>query len=133
MTSTTHNAFANDASSPVAQRNAHKEKAERSRTRLKAMETLAAAPGEIYQVSQCAFAFFNANDALDATAQPTDRTGKGMNRARTSLANAFKSEASGIAAESRRSTASDVGIATELCNHFLAAFVVDSVFVVGRR
>ena len=47
-----HNALANDASSLVAQRNAHKEKAERSRTRLQAMETLAAAPGEIYQVSQ---------------------------------------------------------------------------------
>ena len=52
-----HNALANDSSSPVAQRNAHKEKAERSRTRLQAMGTLAAAPGEIYQVSQCAFAF----------------------------------------------------------------------------
>ena len=33
----THNALANDSSSPVAQRNAHKEKAERSRTRLHAM------------------------------------------------------------------------------------------------
>ena len=29
-----HNALANDASSPVAQRNVHKEKVERSRTRL---------------------------------------------------------------------------------------------------
>ena len=29
-----HNALANDASSPVAQRNSHEEKAERSRTRL---------------------------------------------------------------------------------------------------
>ena len=87
-----HNALANDSSSPVAQRNTHKEKAERSRTRLQAMETLAAAPGEIYRVSQCAFVFYDANDTLDATARPTDRTEKGMNRARTSLANAFKSE-----------------------------------------
>ena len=86
-----HNALANDASSPVAQRNAHKEKAEHSRTRLQAMETPAAAPGQIYQVSQCVFVFFDVNVTLDATARPTDRAEKGMNRARTSLANAFKS------------------------------------------
>ena len=47
-----HNALANDSSSSVAQRNAHKEKAERSRTRPQAMEALAAAPGELYQVSR---------------------------------------------------------------------------------
>ena len=87
-----HNALGNDSSSPVAQRNTHKEKAERSRTRLQAMETLAATPGEIYRVSQCAFVFFDVNDTLDATVRPTDRAEKGMNRARTSLANAFKSE-----------------------------------------
>ena len=46
-----HNALANDSSPPVAQRNAHKEKAERSRARLQVLETLVAAPGEIYQVS----------------------------------------------------------------------------------
>ena len=106
-----HNAFANDASSPVAQRNAHKEKVERSRTRLQAIKTLAAVPGEIYQVSQCAFAFFGVNVTLDATALPTDRAEKGMYHARTSLANAFKSESGlmtvrqrtdGIAAEQKR-------------------------------
>ena len=52
----------------------------------------AAAPGEIYQVSQCAFAFFDVNGTLDATARPTDRAENGMDRALTSLANAFKPE-----------------------------------------
>ena len=56
------------------------------------MEALAAAPGGVYQVSQCAFVFFGVNGTLDATARPTDRAEKGMHRARTSLANAFKSE-----------------------------------------
>ena len=46
-----NNALANDASSPVAKSHVHKEKAERSsRTRLQAMETLAAAPGEMCQL-----------------------------------------------------------------------------------
>ena len=71
----------------------------------------AAAPGEIYQVSQCAFAFFDVNDTLDATARPTDRAEKGTNRARTSLANAFKwksglmtvlQRTNGITAEQKR-------------------------------
>ena len=86
------NALAVDASLPVAQRNVHSEKAVRSRTKLLAMETLAAAPGELYQVSQCSFAFFDINDTLDATARPTDRAEKGNNRARSALANAFKAE-----------------------------------------
>ena len=87
-----HNALANDSSSPVAQRNAHQEKAERSRTRLQAMETLAAAPGELYQVSQGAIALLGVDGTLDTTARLTDRAEEGMDRARTSLANAFKSE-----------------------------------------
>ena len=45
-----------------------------------------------YQVSQIAFAFFDVNDTLDATARPTDRAEKGNNRVRTALANAFKVE-----------------------------------------
>ena len=59
------------------------------------MEALAAAPGELYHASshQCAFAFFfDVNDALDATARPTDRAEKKNNRVRTALANAFKAE-----------------------------------------
>ena len=56
------------------------------------METLAAAPGEMHQVSQCAFEFYDANGTLDATALPTHRAEKGANRVRTSLANAFKAE-----------------------------------------
>ena len=62
-----------DASLTEAQRNAHCQKAARSRTKLLAMEALAAAPGELYQVSQCPFAFFDINDTLDATARPTDQ------------------------------------------------------------
>ena len=56
------------------------------------MEALAAAPGELYQMSQCSFAFFDVNDVLDATARPTDRAEKGNNHVRTALANAFKAE-----------------------------------------
>jgi len=41
------------------------------------MEALAAAPGELYQVSQCSFAFFDINDTLDATARPTTGLRKG--------------------------------------------------------
>ena len=59
------------------------------------MEALAAAPGELYQVSQFAFDFFDVNGTLDATARPTDRAEKGHNRVRTALANnAFKAESS---------------------------------------
>ena len=86
------NALANDSGSPVTQRNAHKEKAERSRTRLQAMGTLAAAPGELYQMSQGAIELLDVDGTLDATARPTHCAEEGMNRARTSLANAFKSE-----------------------------------------
>ena len=51
--------LAADTSLPEAQRGLHSAKATRSRTKLLAMEALAAAPGELYQVSQCAFAFFD--------------------------------------------------------------------------
>ena len=56
------------------------------------METLAAAPGELYQVSQGAIALLDVDGILDATAWLTDRAQEGTNRARTSLANAFESE-----------------------------------------
>ena len=56
-----------------AQRKVHCQKAARSRMKLLAIEALAAAPGELYQVSQCSFAFFDINDTLDATARPTDQ------------------------------------------------------------
>ena len=82
-------ALAVDASLPVAQRGVHSAKATRSRTKLLAMEALAAAPGELYQVSQCAFAFFDVNDTLDATARPTDRAEKRNNHVRTALVNAL--------------------------------------------
>ena len=57
------------------------------------MGTLAAAPGEVYQVSQCAFAFFDVNVTLDATARPTNRAEKGMNRAHRSGARNSKGPA----------------------------------------
>ena len=86
-------ALAADASFTGTQRNVHCQKAARSRTKLLATETLAAAPGELYQVSQqCSFAFFDIKDTLDATARPTDQAEKGNNRACTALANAFKAE-----------------------------------------
>ena len=66
------------------------------------MEALAAAPGELYQVSQSAFDFFDVNGTLDATARPTDRAEKGNNRTRTALANAFKAE-SGVLTVLQRS------------------------------
>ena len=56
-----------------------------------------------YQVSQIAFAFFDVNDTLDATARPTDRAEKGNNRIRTALANAFKAE-SGVLAVLQRTS-----------------------------
>ena len=55
-------------------------------------------------MSQCFFAFFDANDTLDATARPTDRAEKGNNRARTALANAFKAE-SGVMTVLQRTNA----------------------------
>ena len=67
-----------------------------------AMDALAAAPGELYQVSQSAFGLFDVNDTLDATARPTDRAEKGNNRTRTALANAFKAE-SGVLTVLQRS------------------------------
>ena len=107
-----YNALANGSSSPVAQRNAHKKKAERSRTRLlQAMGVLAAAPIEIYEVRQCTFALFDVTGTLDSTARPTDRAERSMNNSCTSLANAFKSESglmtvlkrtNGITAEQKR-------------------------------
>ena len=84
--------LAADTSLPEAQRGLHSAKATRSRTKLLAMAALAAAPGELCQVSQCASAFFDVNDTLDAAACPTDRAGKENNRVRTALANAFKAE-----------------------------------------
>ena len=56
------------------------------------MGTLAAAPGELYQMSQGAIELLDVDGTLDATARPTHCAEEGMNRARTSLANAFKSE-----------------------------------------
>ena len=58
---------------PEARHRIHSGKATRSRSKVSAMEALAAAPGELYQVSQSAFGFFDVNDALGATARPTDR------------------------------------------------------------
>ena len=96
-------ALAVDASSPEAQRGLHSAKATRSRTKLLAMEALAAALGELYQVSQCSFAFFDANGTLDVTARPTDRAEKGINRVRTALANAFKAESGVMTVHQRTS------------------------------
>jgi hypothetical protein len=58
------------------------------------MEALAAAFGELYQVSQGAIALLDVDDTLDATARPADCAEEGKNRARTSrpLASTFKSE-----------------------------------------
>ena len=94
-------ALAADTSLPEAQRGLHSAKATRSRTKLLAMEALAAASGELYQVSQCAFALFDVDDTLDATARPTGRAEKGINRVRTALTNAFKAE-SGVMAVLQR-------------------------------
>ena len=81
-----------DASLLEAGRGLHSANATRSRTKLLAMEALAATPGELHQVSQWSFAFFNVNGTLDATARPTGRAEKGNNRVRTALTNAFKAE-----------------------------------------
>jgi hypothetical protein len=99
---TKQSTLAADTSLPEVQRGIHSGKATSSRTKLSAMEVLAAAPGELYQVSQSAFEFFDANDTLDATARPTDRAGKENNRVRTALANAFKAE-SGVMTVLQRS------------------------------
>ena len=82
---TKQSTLAADASLPEVQRGIHIGRATRSRTKLSAMEALAAAPGELYQVSQSAFDFFDVNDTLDATARPTDRAEKGNNRTRTAF------------------------------------------------
>ena len=93
---------------PEVQRGLHSGKATRSRTKLLALEALAAAPGELYQVSLSAFTFFDVNDTLDTTARPTDRAEKGINRVRTALANALKAEP-GVMTVLQRS----VGISSE--------------------
>ena len=87
--------LAADTSLPEDRRITHSGRASRSRDKVSAMEALIEAPGDLYQVSQTAFDFFDVNDTLDATARPTDRAEKGNNRVRTALANAFKAE-SGI-------------------------------------
>ena len=100
---TTQSALAADTSLPGARRHIHSGKATRSRSKVSAMEALAAAPGDFYQVSQVAFGFFDVNDTLDTTARPTDRAEKGNNRTRTALANAFKAE-SGVLTVLQRSS-----------------------------
>ena len=89
---TKQSTLAADTSLPEARRSIHSGRAARSRSKVSAMEALSATPGELYQVSQIAFDFFDVNDTLDATARPTDRAEKGNNRVRTALANAFKAE-----------------------------------------
>ena len=111
------------------------------------MEALAAAPGELYQVSQCPFAFFDINDTLDATARPTDRAEKGNNRARTALANAFKAESGAMAVLQRthgispertrlgrkisgRLTSTPLGGSTEMKAKLTGKFVTEPVRLV---
>ena len=77
---TKQSALAAGTSLPEARRSIHSGRASRSRSKVSAMEALIKIPGELYQVSQIAFDFFDANDTLDATARPTDRAEKGNNR-----------------------------------------------------
>jgi len=100
---TKQSTLAADTSLLEARRRIHSGKATRSRNKASAMEALSAAPGELYQVSQIAFDFFDVNDTLDATARPTDRAEKGNSRTRTALANAFKAE-SGVLTVLQRSS-----------------------------
>ena len=104
---TKQSALAADTSLPEARRSIHSGGASRSRSKVSAMEALLAAPGDLYQVSQVAFDFYDVNATLDATARPTDRAEKGNNRVRTALANAFKAE-SGVLTVLQRTSASQL-------------------------